>query len=80
MFDVRIDELRQIIGAANLGAADARLLGASQREAALVTRRWHLGANARLLLASTSLYPHRRYSYALRMRRQTGAAALAQAA
>ena len=80
MFDVRIDEMRQIIGAANLRAADARLLGASPREAALVTRRWHLGANARLLLASVSLYPHRRYSYALRMRRQAGGAALADIA
>ena len=70
MFDVRIDEMREIISAANLRASEARLLAASPREAALVTRRWHLGANARLLLASVSLYPHRRYSYALRMRRQ----------
>lgn len=70
MFGVHLAEMRQVIEAAHLRAGDARLLGAKPREAALVTRRWHLGEGGRLLIASVSLYPHRRYSYALRMRRQ----------
>ncbi|MBL8381851.1 MAG: GntR family transcriptional regulator [Burkholderiales bacterium] len=70
LFGVRLAEMRQVIEAAPLRAADARLLAARPREAALVTRRWHLGDGARLLIASVSLYPHRRYSYELRMRRQ----------
>jgi DNA-binding GntR family transcriptional regulator len=70
MFGVHLAEMRQVIEAASLRAAEARLLAATPREAALVTRRWHLGEGGRLLIASVSLYPHRRYSYALRMRRQ----------
>ena len=70
MFGVHLAEMRQVMEAAHLRAGDARLLGAKPREAALVTRRWHLGEGGRLLIASVSLYPHRRYSYALRMRRQ----------
>lgn len=70
MFDVRLVELRQVIEAASLRSAQARLLGAKRGEAALVTRRWHLAENARLLLASVSIYPHQRYSYALRMQRR----------
>jgi DNA-binding GntR family transcriptional regulator len=72
MFGVHLAEMRQVIEAAHLRAADARLLAARPREAALVTRRWHLGEGGRLLLAAVSLYPHQRYSYALRMRRQHG--------
>ena len=72
LFGVRLAEMRQVIEAANLSAAEARALAARPREAALVTRRWHLGDNGRLFIASVSLYPHERYSYALRMRRQDG--------
>ena len=71
MFGVHLAEMRQVIEATHLRAGEARLLSAKPREAALVTRRWHLGEGARLLIASVSLYPHRRYSYALRMRRQS---------
>jgi DNA-binding GntR family transcriptional regulator len=70
MFGLRLAEMRQTIAAANLRAAEARLLDARPREAALLTRRWHLGANNRLYMMGVSLYPHQRYSYALRMRRQ----------
>jgi len=70
MFGVRLTEMRQTIEAANLRAAEARELQARPREAALVTRRWHLGDNGRLFMMGVSLYPHERYSYALRMRRQ----------
>ena len=70
MFGVHLAEMRQVIEAAHLRAGEAKLLDAKPREAALVTRRWHLGEGGRLLIASVSLYPHRRYSYALRMRRQ----------
>ena len=70
MFGVHLAEMRQVIEAAHLRAGEAKLLAAKPREAALVTRRWHLGEGGRLMIASVSLYPHRRYSYALRMRRQ----------
>ncbi len=78
MFGVRLAEMRQTITAANLRAAEAKLLDAKPREAALLTRRWHLGDNNRLYMMGVSLYPHLRYSYALRMRRQndTGKAGL----
>jgi hypothetical protein len=46
------------------------LLEANAREAALLVRRWHLGADGRLLLAATSLFPKGRYAYAMRMRRE----------
>lgn len=72
-YGVRLTEMRQVIEAAPLKAADARLLSASPREAALVTRRWHMGAGGEVFIASVSLYPYRRYSYALRMRRQEAA-------
>jgi DNA-binding GntR family transcriptional regulator len=70
LFGVRLTEMRQTIEAANLTAAQAKVLGARPREAALVTRRWHMGENGRLYMMGVSLYPHDRYSYALRMRRQ----------
>lgn len=69
-FGERVAEIRQIIDAENLRAHEARLLEASPREAALLVRRWHLGADGRLLLAATSLFPKGRYAYALRMRRE----------
>jgi DNA-binding GntR family transcriptional regulator len=72
MFGVRLAEMRQTIEAANLGAPQARLLQAKPREAALVTRRWHMGENNRLYMMGVSLYPHLRFSYALRMRRHDG--------
>jgi DNA-binding GntR family transcriptional regulator len=72
MFGLRLTEMQQVIEAAPLTTGDARLLGARPREAALVTRRWHLGEHGRLFIASVSLYPHERYSYALRMRREHG--------
>lgn len=74
LFGVRLTEMRQVIEAATLSAGDARALGARPREAALVTRRWHLGPEGRLFIASVSLYPHDRYSYALTMRREEAAA------
>jgi DNA-binding GntR family transcriptional regulator len=74
MFGVRLAEMRQTISAANLRAAEAKLLDAKPREAALLTRRWHLGENKRLYMMGVSLYPHLRYSYALRMRRQNDTA------
>ena len=74
LFGVRLTEMQQIIEAAPLAAADARLLTARARAPALVTRRWHLGENGRLFIASVSTYPHERYSYALRMRRVDGQA------
>ncbi|HEY4373381.1 MAG TPA: GntR family transcriptional regulator [Burkholderiales bacterium] len=70
LFGVHLVEMRQTIDAANLRAAQARLLGARPREAALLTRRWHLGENGRLHMMGISLYPRERYSYSLRMRRQ----------
>lgn len=69
-YGVRLAEMRQTIEAAPLHRADAALLLAQPREAALVTRRWHLGEGGRLYIASVSRYPHQRYSYALRMRRE----------
>ena len=69
-FGIRLAEMRQVIEAAPLRSAEARLLLAKPREAALVTRRWHLGEGGRLFIASVSLYPHQRYSYAVRMRHQ----------
>jgi DNA-binding GntR family transcriptional regulator len=72
LFGVRLTEMQQVIEAQSLSAGEARLLDARPREAALVTRRWHLGENGRLFIASKSIYPHQRYSYALRMRRQDG--------
>ncbi|MDB5804505.1 MAG: GntR family transcriptional regulator [Betaproteobacteria bacterium] len=73
LFGVRLEEMRQTISAANLRAAEARVLQAKPREAALQTRRWHLGENGRLHMMGVSLYPQDRYSYALRMRRQNNA-------
>lgn len=73
LFGVHLVEMRQTIDAANLRAADAKLLQARPREAALLTRRWHLGDNGRLHMMGVSLYPRERYSYSLRMRRQTKA-------
>ena len=70
MYGVRLAEMRQTIEAANLKAAQAKLLQATPREAALVTRRWHMGDNNRLYMMGVSLFPHLRFSYALRMRRQ----------
>ena len=70
LFGVYLAEMRQTIEATNLRAADAKLLDAKPREAALVTRRWHMGDNNRLYMMGVSLYPHERYSYAIRMRRQ----------
>lgn len=70
LFGVRLAEMRQTIEATNLGIAMARVLDARPREAALVTRRWQLDENGRLCMMGVSLYPHERYSYALRMRRQ----------
>jgi len=67
---VELHELRQVIEAARLSAPQARLLRARSNEPALVTRRWHLAREGRLLLASVSFYPHQRYSYALRMQRR----------
>ena len=72
LFGVRLIELQQVIEAQSLSAGEARALVARPREAALVTRRWHLGEHGRMFIASRSLYPHQRYSYALRMRRQDG--------
>lgn len=69
-FGERVAEIRQVIDAENLRAHEARLLDASARDAALLVRRWHLGADGRLLLAATSLFPKGRYAYALRMRRE----------
>lgn len=72
-FGVRLSEMRQTIAAANLGAAHARALEARKGEAALVTRRWHMGENERVYMMGISLYPHLRYSYAMRMRRNNSA-------
>jgi DNA-binding GntR family transcriptional regulator len=76
-FGVLLTEMQQVIEAQPLKTADARLLAARPREAALVTRRWHLGADGQVFIASVSLYPHDRYSYALRMRRQEALAGAA---
>jgi DNA-binding GntR family transcriptional regulator len=65
-----IAEARQIIEARNLNAAEALLLKARAREAALSTRRWYYTAAGRLLLVAESLFPQDRYSYSVRMRRE----------
>lgn len=69
-FGERVAEIRQVIDAENLRPQAALLLEAAPREAAMLVRRWHLGADGRLLLAATSLFPKGRYAYAMRMRRE----------
>lgn len=68
-FGETIDEVHQIIEAENLNASEARLLAARARDAAIVTRRWYRSGTARLLLASRSMFPKDRYSYAVTSRR-----------
>lgn len=65
-----VAETRQVIDAHNLSVAEARLLKARPRDAALLTRRWYLSSSGTLLVQSVSLFPKGRYSYAMRMRRE----------
>ncbi len=65
-----IVEARQVIEAKNLTVADARLLKARAREAALATRRWYTIGAGRLLVVTESLFPQGRYTYSVRMRRE----------
>jgi DNA-binding GntR family transcriptional regulator len=65
-----IAEARQIIEARNLSSAQARVLKAKPREAALATRRWYYTATGRLLIVTESLFPQGRYTYSVRMRRE----------
>jgi GntR family transcriptional regulator len=68
-FGETIDEVHQVIEAENLNARQAKLLAAKARDAAIVTWRWYRSAAGRLLLASRSMFPKDRYSYALTSRR-----------
>jgi DNA-binding GntR family transcriptional regulator len=68
-FGETVDEVHQVIEAENLNASEARLLAARKRDAAIVTRRWYRSGAGRLLLASRSMFPKDRYSYALTSRR-----------
>jgi GntR family transcriptional regulator len=68
-FGETIDEVHQVIEAENLNARDAKLLSSRTRDAAIVTWRWYRSTTGSLLLASRSLFPKDRYSYALTSRR-----------
>jgi DNA-binding GntR family transcriptional regulator len=65
-----IAEVSQTIEPALLGAAEARLLAAKPRSAALATRRWYRTGDGRTLLTAESLFPQGRYLYSVRLRRE----------
>lgn len=65
-----VAEIRQLVEAHNLTSAEARLLEVRRNDAALLSRRWYVGASGGVLLYSRSLFPKGRYSYGMRMRRE----------
>jgi GntR family transcriptional regulator len=68
-FGESIDEVHQLIEADNINTRQSRLLAAKARDAAIVTWRWYRSGAGHLLLASRSMFPKDRYSYALTSRR-----------
>ena len=65
-----VGEIRQLVEAHNLASSEARLLDMRRHDAALLSRRWYVGANGGVLLYSRSLFPKGRYSYGMRMRQE----------
>lgn len=65
-----VAEVRQMFDAKNLGAAEARLLGAKTNEAALVTTRWYYAPGNKLIMHSHSHFPKGRAIFDFRSRKE----------
>jgi DNA-binding GntR family transcriptional regulator len=65
-----VAELRQMFDAENLGAAEARLLGAKAHDAALITTRWYYAPGNKLIMYSHSRFPKGRAIFDFRSRKE----------
>ncbi|MBM3490030.1 MAG: GntR family transcriptional regulator [Alphaproteobacteria bacterium] len=70
-FGVAVDEIRQEIDAVTLAPRQAAKLGLPAGRAALRIVRRYLAPHGRLLQAAVNLHPAERFSYVMRIRRET---------
>lgn len=66
-FGETVSRIRQVFEAVNLSTDEANILGGRSRDAALSIRRWYRAESGTLLIASQSLYPKQRFSYAMEL-------------
>lgn len=74
MGGARVAEIRQEIAPANLDKHQATVLGASERDNALMIIRHHMNEHDEVIQASVGLYPKGRSSYVTRFRVHRGTA------